>query len=40
MSPDPHFTAIRLFTSQEGWVPEYTGDPIADRFPKLEPVAA
>lgn len=35
MGPDPEFTAIRLFTSQDGWVAQFTGDEIAQRFPKL-----
>lgn len=34
--PNPHFTVIRLFTTSEGWVAEYTGDKISDRFPRLE----
>ena len=37
MGPSPRFTAIRLFTSAEGWVARYTGDPIADAFPRFEP---
>ncbi|WP_414902634.1 1,2-dihydroxy-3-keto-5-methylthiopentene dioxygenase [Sphingomonas flavalba] len=37
MGPEPHFTAIRLFTSPEGWVASFTGDPIAARFPRHEP---
>ncbi|WP_136163627.1 1,2-dihydroxy-3-keto-5-methylthiopentene dioxygenase [Sphingomonas flavalba] len=37
MGPDPHFTAIRLFTSPDGWVAKFTGDPIASRFPRHEP---
>jgi len=40
MGPDPHFTAIRLFTNPEGWVARFTGDPIADAFPRFEPEAA
>lgn len=36
MGPNPHFKAIRLFTLQEGWVAHFTGDPIAQRFPRLE----
>jgi 1,2-dihydroxy-3-keto-5-methylthiopentene dioxygenase len=36
MGPNPHFKAIRLFTNQEGWVAKFTGDKIADRFPRLE----
>jgi 1,2-dihydroxy-3-keto-5-methylthiopentene dioxygenase len=40
MGPEPRFTAIRLFISPEGWVARYTGDPIADAFPRFEPAAA
>lgn len=40
MGPAPLFTAIRLFTSPDGWVAEFTGDAIADRFPKYEQVDA
>lgn len=40
MGPAPRFTAIRLFTSPEGWVARYTGDPIADAFPRFEPSPA
>jgi len=29
----PSFTAIRLFTTPEGWVARYTGDTIADAIP-------
>lgn len=36
MGPNPLFTAIRLFNNPEGWVADYTGDDIADRFPRLE----
>jgi 1,2-dihydroxy-3-keto-5-methylthiopentene dioxygenase len=36
MGPDPEFTAIRLFVNPEGWVANFTGDPIAQRFPKLQ----
>jgi 1,2-dihydroxy-3-keto-5-methylthiopentene dioxygenase len=40
MGPSPRFTAIRLFENPEGWVAHFTGDAIADRFPRHEPVAA
>lgn len=40
MGPSPRFTAIRLFTNPDGWVANFTGDPIADRFPRHEPVSA
>jgi 1,2-dihydroxy-3-keto-5-methylthiopentene dioxygenase len=36
MGPDPEFTAIRWFNNQTGWVPQFTGDPIAARFPRYE----
>jgi 1,2-dihydroxy-3-keto-5-methylthiopentene dioxygenase len=36
MSAEPLFKCIRLFTTPEGWVANYTGDKIADRFPHLE----
>ena len=36
MGADPEFTAIRLFNNQEGWVANFTGDPIAGGFPKLD----
>ncbi|MFN2528937.1 MAG: acireductone dioxygenase [Candidatus Baltobacteraceae bacterium] len=35
MGPDPEFTAIRLFINADGWVANFTGDAIAERFPKL-----
>jgi 1,2-dihydroxy-3-keto-5-methylthiopentene dioxygenase len=40
MGAEPRFTAIRLFTTPDGWVADFTGDPIADRFPRHEPAAA
>ncbi len=36
MGPNPSLKAIRLFTTPEGWVASFTGDRIADRFPRLE----
>jgi 1,2-dihydroxy-3-keto-5-methylthiopentene dioxygenase len=36
MGPRPRFKAIRLFTTPQGWVAYYTGDKIAERFPRLE----
>ena len=36
MGPEPDFTAIRLFNNPEGWVANYTGNAIADSFPKFE----
>ncbi|MGN6817448.1 MAG: 1,2-dihydroxy-3-keto-5-methylthiopentene dioxygenase [Sphingomonas sp.] len=40
MGPEPSFTAIRLFENPDGWVAKFTGDAIADRFPRHEPAAA
>ena len=40
MGPTPRFTAVRLFTNADGWIAKFTGDAIADRFPRHEPVAA
>jgi 1,2-dihydroxy-3-keto-5-methylthiopentene dioxygenase len=40
MGPEPHFTVIRLFTTPEGWVARFTGDPIATRFPAFARQAA
>ncbi|HYZ48671.1 MAG TPA: cupin domain-containing protein [Sphingomonas sp.] len=37
MGPRPDFTAMRFFRTPEGWVGDFTGDPIAERFPRLEP---
>ncbi len=36
MSANPSLTCIRLFTRPDGWVAEYTGDKIAEKFPKYE----
>ena len=36
MGPEPQFCALRFFNNPEGWVAQFTGDPIADRFPRLE----
>ncbi len=35
MGPEPEFTAIRLFNNPEGWVAQFTGSDIADRFSRL-----
>lgn len=37
MSEEPHFVAIRLFNNPAGWVAEFTGDDIANRFPRMTP---
>ena len=40
MGPAPFFTAVRLFTNPDGWVAQFTGDPIAQRIPLYEQEAA
>lgn len=35
MGPQPSFVAVRLFSNPAGWVANYSGDDIADRFPRL-----
>lgn len=37
MSESPYFVAIRLFTNTEGWVAEFTGEDIAEKFPRMDP---
>ncbi len=39
MGPRPNFKAIRFFRIPEGWVGKFTGDTIADRFPRYEAAA-
>jgi 1,2-dihydroxy-3-keto-5-methylthiopentene dioxygenase len=36
MGPAPRFCALRFFNNPQGWVAEFTGDPIASRYPGLE----
>lgn len=36
MGPNPEFAAIRLFNNPQGWVANFTGDNIAQKFPLLE----
>jgi 1,2-dihydroxy-3-keto-5-methylthiopentene dioxygenase len=36
MGENPAFKCIRLFTTPEGWVANYTGDTIASHFPRFE----
>lgn len=40
MGPAPSFTAIRIFTNPAGWVANFTGETIAQRFPRFEAGAA
>lgn len=35
MGSSPNFTAIRIFDNQEGWIAKFTGDNIADAYPRL-----
>ncbi len=35
MGAEPNFTAIRVFDNPEGWVAKFTGDAIADNYPRL-----
>ncbi len=35
MGPEPLFTAIRLFVSPEGWVGQFTDDPLSGQVPRL-----
>lgn len=37
MGPDPRFVAIRIFNNPAGWVANFTGSDIADKFPRYEP---
>ncbi len=36
MGEHPDFKCIRLFTTEDGWVAEFTGNPIAEQFPTLD----
>jgi len=40
MGAAPGFTVIRLYVDPAGWIANYTGDAIADRFPRHEKEAA
>lgn len=40
MGPSPRFCAIRMFTTPEGWVAKFTGEPIAASFPRYEAATA
>ncbi len=35
MGPNPHFIAIRFFNNPDGWIAQYSGSDIGDRFPKV-----
>lgn len=36
MGSQPHFTAIRIFDNPEGWIAQFTGDNIAEHYPRLD----
>ncbi len=36
MGENPAFKCIRLFTTEDGWVADFTGNPIAERFPTFD----
>jgi 1,2-dihydroxy-3-keto-5-methylthiopentene dioxygenase len=36
MGPEPAFCALRFFNNPEGWVATFSGDPIAERFPRID----
>ncbi|MET9295683.1 cupin [Streptomyces sp. NPDC003077] len=40
MGTSPSFTAIRFFHEEDGWVGNFTGDRIAERFPDYDTIAA
>lgn len=40
MGENPQFKCIRLFTTPEGWVADFTGSPIAESFPTLDQYVA
>ncbi|WP_214105292.1 1,2-dihydroxy-3-keto-5-methylthiopentene dioxygenase [Acrocarpospora catenulata] len=40
MGTHPDFTAIRFFHDDDGWVGNFTGDPIATRIPDYDTIAA
>jgi 1,2-dihydroxy-3-keto-5-methylthiopentene dioxygenase len=36
MGSDPRFAAIRFFEQEDGWIGDFTGDTIGERFPTLD----
>jgi 1,2-dihydroxy-3-keto-5-methylthiopentene dioxygenase len=40
MGSDPEFAAIRFFEQADGWIGDFTGDPIGQRFPTLDQLVA
>ncbi|MGY3264355.1 1,2-dihydroxy-3-keto-5-methylthiopentene dioxygenase [Lysobacter sp. HA35] len=37
MGPEPNFVAIRFFQEPDGWIGHFTGNDIAQKFPRYEP---
>jgi 1,2-dihydroxy-3-keto-5-methylthiopentene dioxygenase len=40
MGSDPSFAAIRFFEREDGWIADFTGDAIGERFPTLDQLVA
>jgi 1,2-dihydroxy-3-keto-5-methylthiopentene dioxygenase len=40
MGTRPDFVVIRFFEEQDGWIGDFTGDPIGERFPTLDQLVA
>ena len=40
MGENPDFKCIRLFTTENGWVGDFTGSEIATRFPGMDDFVA
>jgi 1,2-dihydroxy-3-keto-5-methylthiopentene dioxygenase len=40
MGARPDFVAIRFFQEKDGWIGDFTGDPIGERFPTLDQLVA
>jgi 1,2-dihydroxy-3-keto-5-methylthiopentene dioxygenase len=40
MGTRPSFTAVRFFKDDDGWVGDFTGDPIAERIPDFDTIVA
>jgi 1,2-dihydroxy-3-keto-5-methylthiopentene dioxygenase len=40
MGTNPDFVAIRFFHDEDGWVGDFTGDPVSARFPTFDEIVA
>ena len=40
MGTEPDFTAVRFFHDEDGWVGNFTGNPLAERIPSYDQIAA